>query len=400
MKSLFAFLLCLCLLLSACGTTPPATEPTTAPTTNPTTQPTETTVPSTSPTEPEPEQPQPQVTEPLVFDLPMSAIVLTHQQENLEEGAFPYRYQNVRLYLPVEGISENVTLELLNRIDSTRTQAEAAQRAGNTGYTVTYIPRRIDTTVLSLSGTENTFSAESHPLTVCTGVTYDLITGQVLTLTDVLTEESTRETICRLVVDALSALETECRLYPDFSLSVESRFSGEFQEDEAWYLSEAGLCFDFEPYEIAPYSSGIVTATIPYESLPGVLRDEWFPVEQISSEGTLTASLYADADQSAIDLYAEVILDAEGEKFLLYPEGLLYQVTVETGSWNLAGTEFIPDATVFAADHLTAGDGIMIQTFVPDVLSNIRITYTTDRGTTQVYLSQSGIDGSALLVQN
>ena len=222
-------------------------------------------------------------TDPVILDLPMSAIVLTdHAEQSRDENGtvyFSYAYPNVRLYLSDEVVSEAVTLDLLNRIDSTRTQADAVRAdAASTGtisgfYQLQYLPQRIDGAVLSLSGTMTSFSGGAHPGSTCTGVTYDLLTGNSLTLDDILTDDCTADVLCRMVVDALSSINQNDLLYSDFSISVEERFSGYFLADDSWFLSREGLCFSFEPYEVGPYSSGIITAVIPYGQLPGYLED-------------------------------------------------------------------------------------------------------------------------------
>jgi hypothetical protein len=43
---------------------------------------------------------------------------------------------------------------------------------------------------------------------------------------------------------------------------------------------------------------------------------------------------------------------------------------------------------------------VILRLFIPDVLSNMRLTYTTDEGTIQKYIFQSGMDGSILLLDN
>ncbi len=390
-------LLCLCLLLAGCQEVPGTTEPATYPTTQPTSPATEpTTIPTQEPTT------APTEAEVLVPELPMSAIVLTFQQElSADDGkdtVFSYTYQDVRLYLTDEAVSEAVTLELLNRIDSTRDQAQATEQSGGSTYAITYTPTRIDSGILSLSGVAHSLSG-GQPMTACTAVTYDLLTGQVLSLHDVLTDRADAQTLCVLVCDALEASDLASRLYSDYAVTVENRFSQDFEILEGWYLSGEGLCFDFAPYELAPNSLGIVTATVPYDQLFGILEDAWFPVERISAQGSLAVEAYTEADQARFDRYAEVVLDPDGAMFLLQAQGLVYDLVLETGVWSPDGSVFTPDARVFAGDHLTPGEALLVQLEIPDTLPSLRITYTTDAGTKQMFLTLSGEDGAPLLIE-
>lgn len=346
---------------------PAQTQPaTSAPTDPTTTDPTSTvpTVPTTNPTSP---------TTPIIHDLPMSAIALTEQAElsKDKDGAvyFTYAYPNVRLYLQNEAVSEAVTLDLLNRIDATREQANAVREdAGNAGtesgfYQVQYTPQRIDGAVLSLSGTTTSFSGGSHPGSTCTGITYDLLSGSALSLDDILTDNCSADVLCRLVVDALAAMNQDGFLYSDYAISVEERFSGNYLSDSGWYLSREGLCFSFEPYEVGPYSSGIITAVIPYGKLPGYLEDAWFPMEQISAQGDLIVESMSASSMDPYAHLAELNLDPSADAMVIHTDGLIYDITIQTT---------YPDTTVlFAADQMTPGSAIVLR----GAASNLQILY-------------------------
>ena len=340
---------------TAAPTTAP-TEATNAPTAKPTAAPTD----PTNGTE-DPQVPSP--TEPVVYDLPTSAIILTEQAEQSRDDAgnvyFTYLYPNVRLYLADDYVSSSVMLDFLNRIDSTRTRANAVkQDAANAGsassfYQVQYVPQRIDGAVLSLSGTVSSYTGGAHPEASCMGVTYDLVTGNALTLDDILTSHCTADVLCRLVVDALNSADPDTVLYADFSLSVEDRFSGNYLADECWYLSGEGLCFTFEPYEVGPYASGIVTAVVPYSALPGYLEDSFFPVERISGQGQLFMSSWEDANLDPTDVTVEVNLNHNTDPIVIYTDGLLYDIIIQTDTLN--------STVLFAADQLTPGTAIILR---------------------------------------
>ena len=395
--------LCLCFLLTACSSDP---EPTTVPTTEPASDPT--TQPTSAPTEPS----APETTEPttgeVIHDLPMTAISVTQQTEitNGKEGTpvFEYTYQNIRLVLPDAEMSMSVNLDILNRIDATRATANdlmndavAVEPQYPYSLSVIYEPQRIDSAVLSLFGCQTMFSGGST-LHSGHGLTYDLTTGTVLTLSDVLVSGVTADVLCPLVIDALAALPEEACIFADYATTVEDRFSGDFLADKSWHLSDAGLCFTFAPYEVAPNSTGFVHALIPYESLTGILNDAWFPQERITPNGTLEILPFTQEDTEGFEQFAELYLSKDGGKYLLHATNLVYDVVIESGFWNTDGTTFTPEQTVFQADSLVASDAVMIQTDIPDAMPNLRITYTDATGTVTVYLSASGEDGSPLLL--
>lgn len=401
MKKYIAALLCACMALSlcACGDhTEPTTVPTTtaAPTTVPTTAPV--TQPTTTPTIPE--------TTVDITTLPtlsVAAITMTTETERSEDGVlFEYTYPNVALVLPDGSVADTVMLELLNRIDATRTAADDITSGANSEilsfYDVNYRPMRIDSNVLSLYGTQTSYAGAAHPYSECVSVTYDLTTGDVLTLEDVLSASCTAADLTPLVINVLDALSEESYLYSDYTATVEERFGQGFGTDQGWYLSNDGLCVYFSPYEIAPYATGVVIATIPYEQLNGLLKDQFFPVEKSGGIGVMNADLFNEADLSLFEQFYDVIIDDEGESVLLTTNGLVYDLTLEYGSWDSEGTVFSPITTVFAASSLSYHEAVMVRLFIPDVMPNLRLTYTTDEGTTQKYIFQSGMDGSILLL--
>ncbi len=393
MKKYIALALCLCaaFTLCACRAQP---QPTTVPTTTP--QPS--TVPATEPTVPETTAPTLEIPH-----LPLTAVAACPIVETETQDIwFEYTYPDITLQHTDPEITEKVTLELLNRIDQTRTAAENIRSEATEDelnfYTVAYNPGRVDNGVLSLYGTCTSYAGGMHPSFQCVSVTYDLLTGDVLSLTDVLTAGTTAANISPLVVEALAEVALDTYLYSDYTSVVEERFALDLGTDGGWYLSNQGLCFYFSPYEVAPYSSGIITACIPYESLSGILRDEFFPIEKSAATGTVEASLFSNTDPEQFDQFAEIILEKDGESVLLHTEGLVYDVFIEYGTWNMDGTIFSPTSTVFAASSLTPYDGILLQTYFPDVMPNLRLSYTTDSGIVQKYIFQSGKDGSILLL--
>lgn len=369
------------LALAACGNESAPTEAIL-----PTSDPNSTTAPVTQATTETTEPEIIQATEAILYDLPMCSIVLTEQSEESTDDQgntiFTYTYQNVWLYLPNDSISETVTLDLLNRIDSTRSAAEQVQSNSGGLYRVSYTPRRIDSGILSLSGVQTSHSGGTAN-SACVAVTYDLLTGKVLTLKDVLVKNCTADILCRLVVDALAEYAGEYGLYEDYSVTVEDRFSGNFLEDDAWYLSIQGLCFDFAPYELAPRSAGIVTAVVPYDQLFGVLEDAYFPVEQVYTEGTIQVSAF----NKDLLTQAEVILDPNGSAMLLQTDSLVYDIMIETGEWD-DHSGFVSESTVFAADSLVEGSAILVQ--IPGG-STINITYTSGDSRVSLPLTAANI---------
>lgn len=370
MKRILSFLLCISLLagLSACGPTSQPTEPSseaiaTQAATTETTVPIEITVPVVN----QPES---------IISISMPVV---EETVTVEDGTllFTHTFQNVSLDLEDEEIAEQVQETLQDRIDSLSSLAESVKISAQADYpgssywsayscSVIYNPMRIDAKILSLFGSQASYKGGAHPSHIAVSATFDLSTGKVLSLKNVLSEEVTGEAFAELAIEALSALDIS--LYSDYASTVQSRFSSGFDETEGWYLSANGLCLFFSPYDIAPYSAGIVTAEIPYEMLEGVLKEEYLPSDKSDGTGTCLTASAAETDLETFSQLTKVALSEAGKIVVLYTDGTVYDVRLESGTYS--GGWFTPTATVFACDTLRETDAVSIQTDAP-----LRLTY-------------------------
>lgn len=375
MKKLICIILCLSILL-LCGCTSPVTDPTTEPSTVPTEATTASTTEATQEVEP--------FHGPLIaFSGPV--ITDTYKADN---GAdiFSYSVQDMSLILEDPQIAEDIFLQQLNLTDFENSSAasvlDAARQAyeGQSdwtpyAYSILYNPMRLDSSILSMYGTEAIFNGNLRSTSIAVSVTYDLLTGRQLTLKDILVEDFSADELSNLIVAALEDPANEGILYSDYAYVISEMFYTN-TPITTWYFSGEGLCFYFAPYEIAPHSAGTVTAQIPYASLLGMLKDSYFPDETTQLSGQLSVKLFADMDLSAYEQFAELILDKDGTEYILSTAGAVSNVTVEYGHWQHDGS-FLPESTVFCAATLCDTTALMVQ--VSDMhLQNLRITYRSN----------------------
>jgi len=419
MKRYTAVLLAVIMLLglAACGKA--QVQPTATTTIPTTTAPTVTTAPATTvyatETTPATEETTvpPETTEAEISQIPMISAALPANTEYfiLEDGTqiFSYQYQYLQTVMPDPGVADKIVLDFQTRQDNFRDNADDITASAEVDYkgqdnwtpyffNVLYSPTRVDAAVLSLYGTRVSFSGHAHPERNCVSANYNMITGDVMTLGSILTGADAADDLAALLIEAIDQVREEKNIPVGYADTIENRFSADISYDEAWYFSTEGLCFYFSPYEIAPYSSGTITVTIPYEKLVGVLEDGFFPAERSTAIGTVTATRWSDTDRNSLTQITEVILDREGEMVFLYTDKQVYDVFVEFGSWNEDGTQFTAEYTAFATPTLTPGDAVMLQTSIPDVMPTLRLTYLTGDTTVVQYISQSGEDGSIILL--
>lgn len=399
MKRIIAIMLCV-LLLALCGCTPEKpqdSEPVQ------TTAPAETTVPNTSMETTAPTQPQ-------EVRLPLNAISLPqifhYDTTDNYETIMRYSYPEVSFLYQDTAVANAVVIDLRNRVDHATADAQsiassAADYYADTGFVPGYFREltaditRMDQGVVSLLLSHSSYTGGMRPNSWLEGATYDLVTGQSLTLSQILEPNTDISFLAQLLLDELSKLEG---LYTNYEDTVVDMFRRDTLPAN-WYLTDMGLCFFFNTYDIAPYVAGPIHATVPYEKLTGILDDAWFPPEKLSGSGTLQAILFDQADQSRFDRYAELVTDPKGTHILLFPEGTITDIRIDQGQWDYDGVKFYPESTVFASPVLYSGDAISVTTMVPEIMPDLRIQYTSNGETVTRYLLLSGKDGSALLIE-
>ncbi len=328
-----------------------------------------------------------------------------------EDGAviFEYAYQHIQLHTPDQSISDKIILDFLTRVDQTRSNADAIAEQALADYTGTknwspykyhiyYSPTRVDGGIISMFGTRTTYTGGLHPEQSCVSVSYDAASGTSLTLGSILNHVDNKQDLCNLVLEELEKVNYQYSLFDGYESVVAERFAADESTDEAFYFTDSGLCFFFAPYELAPFSTGIISVEIPYSKLPGILSDAYFPDEYQPSTGTLIAEKVGDTDVSSFTQLIETSLDPEGERVLFYSDKSIQKLTITHGSWTPDGLYFIPDHIVFSTTGVSSDRAIIIRMSIPDVLPNLMVSYETQNHKESFYIYMSGEDGSILLL--
>lgn len=349
-----------------------------------TTVPSDTTLPSISATTTPTATTEPTVHD-YQFPLLCVSVPVTADKYLTEDSTliFTHTYQNMEFLIENPVIAEKVTQDFQNRQAFEQSpawdilEAAKADYAGQSDwipylFSIVYNPVRLDENILSLFGTEVIFNGNIRSTSINRSVSYDLFTGDVLTLPQILAADFSADELGQLIIEALDPLAQEGLLYYDYAYVISEMLSTNRQID-TWYFSETGLCFYFAPYEIAPPSTGTVIAEIPYHKLTQLLQDQYFPAEQFTSTGTAVVTVFNDDDTSHLTQFAELTLDVDGEELLLYTQGTIQDVRLEIGIW-LDNNTFRSDAVVMAAATLCPGDAVILRASSGNI-ANMRLTY-------------------------
>ena len=309
-----------------------------------------------------------------VSQISMSAITLpvttetTYSSDNNE--IFRYTYQSIALTLPDPDVAEQIIIDFLDNIDATRATADTIKAAAEANYQsnsnktpylcqILFEPMRIDQNVLSLFGNFVSYQDMPHPESTQSSLTYDFITGKKLALGDILVDHSAvSDAITALMLEVLS---NRTDLYPDYADIVRERMSANFMQDTSWYLSTKGLCLYFAPYDIAPYSAGIIHVEIPYKNLAGILDDAYFPAELELADGSLSVSAFTKQSIGQFTQICEVTVGNSNQACLLFTDRSVHNLMILSSS----NAQSYVEQTIFLSHTLTPGDAVVIQGFDP-----------------------------------
>ncbi len=346
--------------------------------------------------------------------LPLVAVSMpvVNEETTADDGTliFTKTYQDLSLIAPDGEMAQKVVLNLLQQLDAGEVTSHGiAEQALNNYktieywtpyfYQLLYNPMRVDEKVLSLYGLELYYTGGVHPNQVCVSGTYDMATGEVLTLKDILTGADAATALSQAVTEYLAENRETYQLYDGFATVIHQRIGGDgaaWRDNTAWYFSDAGLCFYFSPYDLAPYVVGPIRVEVPYESLVDLVHPDFLPAPLPEANGTVSVALAQDVELEQFGQFAEAILDAEGERFVLYADDLVTNVTLETGDFHDDGA-FYPRSVVFMAHTLCQGDAVMVQAQITDTMPTLRLTFNSGSKEVVLYVVQSGSDGSMYL---
>lgn len=324
------------------------------------------------------------------------SVPVVMNEKTADDGAVIFRgiSQSMQLIMPDQEVADRIIIDFLSRIDNATSDNEGIIQQAQNNYdhsenwnpyfsSITYAPKRIDQSVLSLYGNSIHFSGGAHAEIISRAANYNVLTGDVLTLGSILVSEKAVDDICALVIEQLTAVKDEKYIRDGFEETVQQRFASEESYDENWYFSTNGLCFYFDHYAIAPYSSGVITAEIPYEDLVGIIDDSFFPPEVDGANGTVTAASANDVDMQQFSRISEVILKNEAPMYVIYTDGAVQNLRIEVvdAAWN-------GYYTVFAAQTLCEGDAIVVQADV-SLFSQLTIVYESNGQTVILPLLES-----------
>lgn len=227
----------------------------------------------------------------------------------------------------VDGLMEQIRQNCLEQYTDLIGPSEEAFK--NDPGSITYeisesiLVRRADTVALSLLAQGRYNAGGVHGYCYSAGVTLDSQTGELLSLTDVVTDVSR---LPGLVQEQLEIYWDTDYLYQD--LDLEAYFAENLEEIQ-WVLDYNGLTVYFNPYEIAPYASGTLNVTIAFAEHPEIFAEKYMQVpESYGVEFPEDGNFYYDVDNDGVLDCLMVTQETMEEPETIWLNGVWYETVL------------------------------------------------------------------------
>ena len=249
--------------------------------------------------------------------------------------------------------------------------------------------------LLSLTYDDTSFMGGAHGYTGRYGHTFDIRTGQELTLADL---ADNYDAFLSAAVEQLRDISYGAE-YAAYGLNegYEEQLAGLFREGN-WYFNDEGLVLIANPYELASYAAGLIEFTLPYAWLAYQINADYLPAER-EADGTLTAELSESADAAGSATYVyDTGTGGLGACVTFTASGTVEDIELNAVTYLEYSNLYRVDGTLWYAERLSDGESVCVQTWIPDVMPNLAISWRDSEGEHTKYISQSGMDGSLILM--
>lgn len=170
--------------------------------------------------------------------------------------------------------------------------------------------RRVDDKYVSIMSSTESYAGGAHGYTAYSSMTYDINTGETVALKDVIPDEEKFKTTLEekllelYTIDEFMIMDEAAGLSGALLPFIQNEYEPDAVDpsDPAsavhlnWSLDPDGVLIYFNAYDIAPFSTGTVTALIPYSC--GIVADKFIPDGACSFVSRLPRAMYilTDAD--------------------------------------------------------------------------------------------------------
>jgi len=165
--------------------------------------------------------------------------------------------------------------------------------------------------------------------------------------------------------------------------------------DGSWYLDNEGMVIFSDLYEMSSYAAGIIEFRFSYEELRDYIRAELVP-ENIQLSAAFAAVPVAQSSESSREIIDMVKIHEQGEGLYLVADGTAKDVRLTSVDYIDA---FYETAQLWYCSSME-NCAVQLVTLIPEGMPELKLSYRDSAGEHSLYLSQSGEDGSIILVDD
>ena len=208
-------------------------------------------------------------------------------------------------------------------------------------FTVT----RADNHVISFTENGYEYMGGAHGMPYATGINYDTKTGEMISFAELSDDPDAFHT------DTLAYNQTlaQTEYYSDQLFNTDNITDGTLEAvlyaDGGWYLSTSGLVFMSPPYALAPYSSGTLEFTIPYNELANMGFKEQYTytgrqVIKVMEKDPYSIDLNGDGNEDSVMYSGEWVEDGPGNN------DYVTHLTVNSVDFSQNGTDDVKNKLI------------------------------------------------------
>lgn len=238
---------------------------------------------------------------------------------------------------------------------------------------------RLDDVVASFRYEDYAFNGGVHGNTYEYGMTYDMVSGEHMTLANLTEDEAGLKLVCRQhLLEVMGAEDFPGRenLMDGYEQQLDSVMKN-------WVLTDEGLQFIAQPYIISNYAMGTLRITVPYEKIAHVLLEKWLPAEKGHGGGTVSVTQVDSPEPAAVNF----VTDAEGENLVVRVNGAVYGLSVEeisAGKQRGAMGPTVEKQLLYSS--VVASESFGLQADVPEEGATMLLRWRDGSGTEYRYL--------------
>ncbi len=254
---------------------------------------------------------------------------------------------------------------------------------------------RNDARVLTLAYNESSYTGGAHGMYSVRTYCFDPASGEQLTLANISADRTGLREFLNAKLVELAQTDTEIQERIDGFVDPDAMGSalGALLRDGSWYLDYDGMVIFSDLYEISSYAAGIISFRIPYEELKGHIDERWLP-EAGQGPGSFRALSAEEMTDGSMQIVDMLKVFNDGQTVYLEAVGEVKDVQVT----SVAYSAYFYDLAQLWSCSSMKNSALQLITVIPDGMPNLKISWRDAEGQQASYLTQSGEDGSLILL--